>query len=434
MNKHPNKVKNKLMSLIRTMSANPEPYVKNPGKDFSRNRKLPFETVIKLLISMGGNSIYKELLEVQGYDLNTATTSAFVQQREKILPSALETLFHKFTATHSNVQKHRGYRLFAADGSDLNSIANQDDADSFFQNRPNEKGYNLTHLNALYDLTNRIYIDALIQSRRNWSERKALSDMVGRSQIKGKVIVMADRGYESYNVFTHIERKGWNYVIRVKDLNSNGILSGLTLPSDDEFDVCINRILTRKQTKEVKSKPDIYRFMPSISPFDFFDAENPFYPISFRIARFKIADDSYETVITNLDTKAFSSSEIKELYQMRWGIETAFRELKYTVGLTNFHTKKQENIVQEVFARLIMYNFAEMITSHVVISQADTKHFYKINFTVAVHICRFFLRSNAPPPDIEALIRKNVLPIREGRQAKRAIRYKSAVSFMYRVA
>ena len=47
------------------------------------------------------------------------------------------------------------------------------------------------------------------------------------------------------------------------------------------------------------------------------------------------------------------------LYTKPWGIETSFRELKYAVGLVNFHAKKQEYIIQETFARLIMYNFAE---------------------------------------------------------------------------
>jgi len=435
MNNHSKKVKKTLISLIKAMSANPELHVKNPGKDFTRNRKLPFEAVVKLLITMGGNSIYKELLESQGYDLNTSTTSAFVQQREKILPSAFEYLFQKFTATQSKHRKYRGYRLLAADGSDLHSPTNPDDTDTYFQSHQDAKGYNLTHLNALYDLYNRIYVDAITEPRRCENECRALSNMVDRSAIGGKVIVVADRGYENYNVFAHIEQKGWNYVIRVKDLSSNGILSGLPLPYDDEFDVCVRRILTRKQTKEVKECPDVYRFMPQNQVFDFLPLQTKeTYPISFRVVRIKIADDSYETILTNLDTRRFPPNELKEIYRMRWGVETSFRELKYSVGLTNFHAKKQEYIVQEIFARLIMYNFSEMIISHIVISQADTKHAYQVNFTVAIHICRRFLRSNAPPPDVEALIRKNVLPVREGRSDIRKIYYKSSVSFVYRVA
>ncbi|WP_454192787.1 transposase [Paenibacillus sp. Marseille-Q7038] len=60
---------------------------------------------------------------------------------------------------------------------------------------------------------------------------------------------------------------------------------------------------------------------------------------------------------------------MKSIYNMRWGIETSFRALKYTVGLTNFHAKRQDSIIQEIFAKMIMYNFTEMITSRVVISQ-----------------------------------------------------------------
>ena len=121
---------------------------------------------------------------------------------------------------------------------------------------------------------------------------------------------------------------------------------------------------------------------------------------------------------------------------MRWGIETSFRELKYAVGLTSFHAKKRNFIVQEIFARIIMYNFAEMIISHVVISQADTKHAYQVNFTIAIHICKHFLRSRnrERPPGVEPLIRKNILPIRQGRNNKRNSRNKTAVSFIYRVA
>lgn len=440
MNEYATLLKKTLTSLIREMSATPAPYVKNPEKDFTRKKKLPFETVMQLLISMGGNSIYKELLESQGYDVNTATTSAFVQQRDKILPSAVEFLFHEFTQSYTDIKDYRGYRLLAIDGSDLHFATDPEDKDTYFQNQPNTKGYNLLHLNAAYDLCNRLYVDAIVQPRRMYNEGRALAAMVDRSPIKGKTIVISDRGYESYNNFAHIECKGWNYLIRVKDLDSSGILSGLRLPSSGEFDMDVHLTLTKKQTKEVKAHPEMYKFIPSKSTFDFLDLhENLYYPISFRVVRFVLPSGTYATVITNLSAADFPADELKSIYNMRWGIETSFRALKYTVGLTSFHAKKQESIIQEIFARMIMYNFAEMITSHVVISQMDKQYHYQVNFTVAVHVCRHFLRSRGdePPPDVEALIHKNILPIRPirpGQKNTRKIRYKSAVSFVYRVA
>ena len=434
---YPAMVKDTLANLVREMSEAPALFVKTPDKDFTRTRKLTFETVVRMLISMGGNSLYKELLEAHGYDPDTATTSAFIQQRDKILPSAFEYLLHEFTQSHSAIKKHRGYRLLAADGSDLHIPTNPEDSETYYVCNPIGNGHNLLHLNALYDLCNRLYVDSLIQPSRHANEGKAMRDMVARSRIRDNVIVIADRAYESYNNFAHIEQKGWNYLIRLKDNDKRCILSGLRLLPEGEFDVFVQRTLTKKKTNEVKAKPDVFKIIEGSSTFDFLDLHtNKFYPISFRVVRFKITEVSYETVITNLDQSEFPPQELKSLYKMRWGIETSFRELKYAVGLNNFHSKKREHIIQEVFARIIMYNFAEMITSYVVISKTDTKHVYQVNFTVAIHVCRQFLRllSNALPHDVEALIRKNILPVRPDRKDKRKTRFKTAVSFLYRVA
>ena len=78
-------------------------------------------------------------------------------------------------------------------------------------------------------------------------------------------------------------------------------------------------------------------------------------------------------VVTNLDKKDFPSELLKQLYAKRWGIETSFRDLKYTIGLLHFHSKKVEHILQEIYARLIMYNFSELITSHVIIEKKKQK-------------------------------------------------------------
>lgn len=250
-------------------------------------------------------------------------------------------------------------------------------------------------------------------------------------------IVIADRGYESYNVFEHIVQKGWNYVIRVKDIKSNGIASGLSLPKKEEFDVKLNILLTRRQTKEIKAHPEKYKYMSKKQNFDYLPVGNKEnYPINFRVVRFAISEDTYEVIITNLPENEFPAERIKEIYHMRWGIETSFRELKYAIGLISFHSKKTDHIIQEIFARLTMYNFCEIITTHVVIQQKDRKYIYQVNFTIAISICLHYFRCRnaVPPPNVEALIQKNILPVRKGRKDHRKVRSKSAVSFIYRVA
>ena len=430
-------IKGKLLSIIKEMSASPGLFVKTPGRDFTRKRKLSFETTLHLLLGMGGGSLQAELLEHSGYAVDTATSSAFIQQRDKLLPFALEFVLHEFNSSFSDMRRYREYRLLAVDGSDFHTPTNAAEPDNFFQNHPGEKGFNLFHLNALYDLCNRIYTDALIQNRREANENRALTAMVDRSRITGPVIVVADRGYESYNNLAHIERKGWNYLIRIKDMGSNGILSGIQVPPSPEFDISVQRTLTRKQTNSVKSHPDLFRFLPTNSTFDFLDLhENRFYPMALRVIRFRISDNAYETVVTNLDRNLFPPGEIKFLYAMRWGIETSFRELKYAVGLSAFHSKKMTYIVQEVFARLIMYNFSERIASRVILRQKEKRLTYQINFTITLRIGRHFFRSydNLHPPDLDALIAKHLLPVRPGRRFPRNVRYRQAVSFLYRLA
>lgn len=430
------RIKGKLLSIIKEMSATPESFVKNPGQDFTRKRKLSFETMMRLLLGMGGGSLQAELLEHSGYDPDTATSSAFIQQRDKLLPFALEFVLHEFTLSFSDMQRHKGYRLLAVDGSDLHAPTNAKEPGNFFQHHPGEKGYNLFHLNTLYDLCNRIYLDALVQNGRDVNENRALTTMIDRSRITGPAIVIADRGYESYNNLAHIERKGWNYLIRIKDIGSNGLLSRMEAPRDSEFDVVTQRILSKMQTKQVKAHPE-YHFIASKNPFDFLDLhENKSYPMTLRFVRFRLSDNAYETIVTNLDKSLFPPGEIKKLYAMRWGVETSFRELKYAVGLSAFHSKKMAFIAQEVFARLIMYNFAARIACYVIIHQKEGRLTYQINFTIALRICRHFFRSHDDlhPPDIDALIAKHILPVRPDRHFPRPIRFRQAVSFLYRLA
>lgn len=445
MNRNSQELKNILFSIINKQRQDLTGLVLNPKTDFSRNRKIPYEKMILSLLTMEGNTLSNELLRQFGCSTTTATSSAFVQQRKKILPVALEDIFHDFASQTTKEDNFKGYKLLAVDGSDIQIAMNLNDEDSLFITKEGVKPYNLLHLNALYNLLTRTYEDAVVFKRKEAGENKALTEMVDRSIIKGPTIVIADRGYESYNNMAHIQEKGWFYLIRVKDFSQhkNGILHGLELPDTEEFDEYIELNLTRKQTNEMKKllqQKNLFRRIAKNKTFDYLPSKSKksdaavLYHLPFRIVRFPISDDSYEVVVTNLDAGEFPPDRLKKLYGMRWGIETSFRDLKYTIGLLHFHSKKVEYILQEIFAGLIMYNFSELITSHVVIEKGNKKYEYKVNFSVAVHICREFLLKENIPPDIETLIARYVTPIRPGRSRPREIKVKQAISFMYRVA
>ena len=433
-------IKKLLISEINKVASEPHNYCTNPDTDFTRNRKLSMEKMLQGIIGMESKSLTNELLDLFDASAETPSASAFIQQRDKIRPIAFESIFKNFSKKLMN-SFDNDIPVFAIDGSDIQIPTNPTDTESYIAGTNGHKGYNLLHINALYDLNKHIYSDVIIQKARERNEHKAFQELVDCSEIT-KALIIADRGYESFNSMAHIQEKGWFFLIRVRDGN-NGIKQGLDLPESDCFDVNISLKLTRKKTnavKELLKDKNHYRMVSSTQPFDFLPLKNKkaeptrFYELNFRIVRFPISEDIYETVVTNLDEDRYPAIEIKKLYASRWGIETSFRDLKYTVGLLNFHSKKVMCILQEIYAHMIMYNFAEMITSHVAIEKKQRKYTYKANFSVATHICRLFYREKTTPPDIEAIIAKNLIPIRPDRHRERNVKAKIFQGFLYRVA
>lgn len=420
---------------IDELSDDPSLFLRNPGSDFSRNRKINFKTFIGITLNSGGCTMNKELLEYFDFDTDTPTVSAYTQQRSKVLPEAFEFLFKTFTVENT-VMKNTfyGYKLIACDGSNLSIATNPNDADTSWVCNQYGDTANHLHLNAFYDLRNRVYLDALVQTASEYQESRACIDMLERSSVENAILI-ADRNYENYNIMAHAINKEWKFVIRAKDVNSNGIASGLNLPEYGEFDRDIALTFSRKQTKAAKEAG--YRFMPQNQIFDYLPpGSDDTYCLKFRIVRFTIGDGVYEVVLTNLDRNLFRPDDLKEIYKMRWGIETSFRELKYAVGLTSFHARKVDYIKQEIFARLLLYNYCELITTHVISKTDKLDKTKQVNFTIAIYICREYLRQKRQlsPPDVIKLIEKNILPVRPNRKDPRKVKPQASVSFLYRVA
>ena len=436
--KKSNLIKNKLFECINELCENKKNYCVNPNSNFTRKSLLDFSTVMKTVLSFTDKSLNNEIVDIflpKGF---IVTASALIQQRSKIKTSAFYDLFTMFSQRTQPTSLFKGFRLIAVDGSDIQIPVNPEDKDSYFEGTNGQAPYNLLHLNALYDICSHTYVDALVQKRRNCDERNALISMLKSGRFVSNTIIVADRGFESYNVMANLQELGLFYVIRVKDIHANGIASALNLP-DKEFDIPIDLNITRKQSKETKElfkDKRHYKFLPINAKFDFLPTKNKrslpatFYNLKFRIVRFKISDNTYETIVTNLDLPV---KDIKQMYSMRWGIETSFRTLKYSVGLLYFHSKKAELILQEIFANLTIYNFTQLIAS-ISIRKNGKKYKYQVNISVAVNICRNLFLDRISPQKCEAAIRKYILPIRTDRKFIRHLHSKPAFSFTYRVA
>ena len=282
----------------------------------------------------------------------------------------------------------------------------------------------------------RQFLDVLVQPARKRNEYSAFCEMVDRVKNDYPTIYIADRGYASYNDFAHVLEKQQYFLIRCTDVKTSRLL-GFPLDNIKELDCHVERILCRTKAKKKLKYPERfkdYRYVCQAVPMDFLSEKCNEYSLSLRIVRIEIAPGIYENLITNLPDIDFDMDHLKELYHLRWSQETAYRDLKYPLCLKAFHSQKYAYIVQEVFARVLMYNYCAQISSHVKIPDRSRKLSYQVNFSQAVKICRNALRSKEQnnPLNVESLIADNIEAIRPDRTFRRQARFKIPMSFCYR--
>ena len=404
------------------------------SKDFSRKSTLSRDTIIRLLIGAEGGSLDK-ILHTAGIKV---TASAVSQRRAQIAPAVFRTVFDNFNNSCTDSELLNGYRLLAVDGTTINLPRNPSSA-SFVQHDGIPKGVNQLHVTPLYDILNRTFADTVIQPEPKKDEIGALVEMLERGTFQQKTLIVADRGFESYNLIAHcIEKKNVDFLIRVKQ-NHSAMREVAKLPMM-EVDCNIGFTITTTQTNEDKANHYIHLQVPKKSKAGSktrrgrWDFPSP-YPMRFRICRFLLDNGEFETVATSLPL-TFTLEDIKKLYHLRWGIETSFRDLKYTLGLVNLHGKSDAFAEQEIYASLTAFNFASRICHEVVVQQPkEGMYAYKVNFKMAVMLCKEFLRT--PNADEEKLLReiaRYTVPIRPARQDERNLKVKGFAGFVYRVA
>ena len=165
-----------------------------PGRDFTQPRTLSFETVISLLLAMSENSVEKALMERFKNGEDTPSASAFCPAAGETAACGDGSAFPAVCCLRP-AGRFQGYRLLAADGSDLKSAAYPGDPASYRPGAERHYGWNLWHLNALYDLQNGIYTDVIVQKEHEKDEKAALCAMVLLLQVKiGKQRVEKEAG------------------------------------------------------------------------------------------------------------------------------------------------------------------------------------------------------------------------------------------------
>ena len=424
----PKIILNKIQYCISSMQSIIDKFVVRPGKDFSRPKSCTFSRMLKALMSIESHSIDKEIFhifpsgkaKITRNDL--VTQSAFVQARAKFNSLAFPFLFNEFNRKTPFSKTKDGLHFIGIDGSDYNVPADIKDCNSYIPYNSKEGGYYQYHLNFAYDLLEGRYSDVVIQPRKMFNEPEAACDMVDRKAISGKCLYCADRGYHSFNLMAHIMEKKDFFLIREKDIYAkNSPFKDLVPAEGSEFDIEHTFIITRRKKKG--SDPSAtYKLFTKNKRFDFIPADDKesVYEIPFRLVAIKLDNEKMEYLITNLSAKKYPPATLKEYYRLRWNEEVSFLHLKYGVALKYFHSIKREFLVQEIYAKLILFNFISLLVSCVEIPQKSTnKYEYKPSFSHAIDTGRGYLLGRVDHDAVIELLLMNKTPIRPGRKYKR---------------
>ena len=334
-------------TAVNNIASSIAEYAVNSETDFSRTRKLPTTRVLQFLVTKGNGSTKNELWDLTGSQEDPPSSQALVQQRAKLKAEGVQALLYEFnnqTKAMTGGRSTSPYRFLAVDGSTFIFPSDRRYAgkEYYCQSQPGQRGTYSMHLTALYDLDRCCYADGTIQPLRMADERAALCHLCDAYKPLTEdelPVFVADRGFESYNVFGHLQERGWHFVIRCQEINIRRWVHDITLPDDSDWDEIITIDLTRSKSKQVKSSASIVRVLSSSTQFDFLErGSKDVYCLTLRVVRFPLDDSgkSWEYLVTNLPADEFPSDQLKAVYAQRWEEEGSFRDLKYPDFFTVF--------------------------------------------------------------------------------------------------
>lgn len=375
-----------LHNCIQEVRRNPQDCFNHPDSAFTREHgPFTFENTIMASVTQGKMNMDDDASHRFFEAHNPSrfgTPSAFIQAKEKNLPECFRKLNELFVEKSAPLIPdilYKGCRLLGHDGTKVNMAPDPTNPDCWFPPKKEDgKGYSQFHLNAMTDMGTGMIVDFQIQPGRCSSERAALRDMAARYSDDIPAIQVADRGFESFALIVWLIINRIRFVIRGRDIHSNGIASSVRDLPEGEFDIDWNIKLTTRHTIETLSNPHKYKVLNRAQ----FEDIPEMYDLHLRIVRIQISEDSYEILLTNLDREEFPRECLKEIYFKRWGIEVEYFKLKYRIGLNRFQSKKPDLIMIEVASRILLHNICTVLSC---IIEPDTKgrspDGYKLDFS-----------------------------------------------------
>lgn len=364
----------------------PERYAECPERDFIRCRKLPAETVLNLLVFLRSDTTKNamfDFFDAHGPFARLKDRAAFpyesalVQQRKKLKPEGVEMLLQAFTDRLTAQMDKEQHRMFdelvplAGDGTSFRYESSLTYSDAAYQHKGGGTGWFEQKLTALYNLEREQFTDGIVRGVTGGSEQQdmcRLVDRQARPQDGRKYLYILDRAYGTFNLLAHIQENGDYYLVRMKDIGSNGIASGVNIEKDllnsgAPVDIDVTFRIGRSLPVTQELPEHVYNHNIGLyTAFDFFGpGDFPVYTLKTRLVRIQLPTGEYELLLTNLPRDKYSAEQIGSMYNLRWNEEVGFRDIKYTLGALSFHAKIDKLVTQEIWASLIAFNMTSAI-------------------------------------------------------------------------
>ncbi|MBF0227613.1 MAG: IS4 family transposase [Desulfobacterales bacterium] len=390
---------------------------KSEPKFFTRKRILTFTVIMIIILQKSVKSIQLVLNEVLGYlNVPSVTNSAFTQARRHLKHTAFIELNQKaivevmYQDNEYNRYKNI-FRVLGIDGSKIILPNEKNIRDEFGSiNFTNGKDDQIigskpqATASAMYDVLNGIAIDSILGHSRAYEVDLAINHLLF---TRKNDLILADRNYASYRFLSELINRKVDFVIRC---------------SSNSFNVA------REMFEKKSFKSRVVILKPS-DPKQIRELELP-KEIKVRFVKVILDDGSIEVLVTSLiDNKLYLTEEFKEIYNMRWGVETFYSILKTRLNIENFTGKTAESVKQDFYATIYITGLESILTSDIneELKNKECKNEQKVNKAVSFNAIKnnvfdiFYKEKDTKImlEKLESLFRSNPTTVRKGRKVER---------------
>lgn len=391
-------------------------------KDYVRKRKISPQDIILYELNKKGLSSKMEIINFNNInDVKNISSPGLFKQREKLNPDAFiylmqESLKEFYIRYKNEVKTYKGYVLTGIDGSDF-EIPNTKNSREKYNGKQQNQCARVT-VSTCYDLLNHYTLDTIVE-KYDYNE-----------------IEMAKRHYETINE----ERLLGNFKsIRIMDRNYKNLSSIYhCIKNDDKFLIRIASSVYEKENQAMKSNDEIIEIKYECNRAKYYKATDPdFYNyfksdnVKVRCVKVELETGETETLLTNLEMDKFTTSEIKELYNMRWQIEVNYKHLKNNLKIESITSSKEILIKQDIYSQVLVSNMLQAFINdnNENINQEKYKNKMKTNMNMSVGIFKntliYILLEDNNRKRVEMMdkfslaIEKYIIPIKSGRKNQR---------------